>query len=141
MSTQETCAERVGRHMRGRLADIRKLWALACDKGPEAFDDELGSLGEYGLCFDYVEPDGGAAFWRWQLSTGGPGDEFRFYLDDRRELSRVEYVFLDWFDGARRKLRDGSKGRALLAELWDSLFSEYAAAYYADTDRGGRGCW
>lgn len=38
-----------------------------------------------------------------QLSTGGPGDGFYLTVDDG-EITRIEYEFLDWFDGARRVL-------------------------------------
>ena len=64
---------------------------------------------EYGLHFDFVEADTFEdqpdAYWRWQLSWGGPSDEFRFYKDDHR----IEYRFHDWFDGAGRWLGGSNK--------------------------------
>ena len=34
-------------------------------------------------------------YWRWQLSWGGPSDEFRLYGG-----GKLVYHFADWFDGA-----------------------------------------
>jgi len=54
---------------------------------------------ELGLSFDRVEAGTFEGqrdpYYRWQLSWGGPSDEFRLY--DNNDL---EYWFLDWFDGA-----------------------------------------
>ena len=56
------------------------------------------------LCFDYVEPhtftDQAEGYWRWQFSWGGPSDELRGYVNEHKELHRLEYWYLDWFDGA-----------------------------------------
>ena len=55
----------------------------------------LGSFYEYGLSFDFVEADEKHdAYYRYQLSWGGPSDEIRFHLD-----GSVEYVYMDWFCG------------------------------------------
>lgn len=66
-------------------------------KDPEG-TEETGPFYEYGLCFDYVEPDTfedqTEGYYRFQLSWGGPSDEFRFYSD-----GSIEYVYLDWFTG------------------------------------------
>jgi len=68
-------------------------------------DDDYDGLNEYGLSMDYVEPgtfnDQRAGYFRWQLSWGGPADEFRLYDNDD-----LEYWFLDWNDGACIELRD-----------------------------------
>lgn len=41
--------------------------------------------------------------YRVQLSWGGPSDEFIVTVEDN-EIDEIEYVFMDWFDGAREKL-------------------------------------
>lgn len=50
----------------------------------------IGSFGNYGLSFDYVDQ----GYFRYQLSWGGPSDEIRFY-----ENGAIEYVYMDWFCG------------------------------------------
>ena len=100
----QTCQERVKDHYEDRISDLHKLWQ-AYSKGEEEVED-LGNIFEYGLAFDYVpftedddrqEP----GYFRYQLSTGGPGDEFRFFCDAEKHCYKVEYWFLDWYDGAR----------------------------------------
>jgi len=85
------------------------------NKFDEFLSDEYQELNQYGdffdyvnqsgLCFDRVEAgtfkDQRAAYWRWQLSWGGPSEEFRLF--DNNDL---EYWYLDWFDGACVKVQD-----------------------------------
>ena len=67
------------------------------------YKDRLTQLKEgelEGLGFDYVPPDTFGnqpiGYFRWQLSWGGPSDEFRVYDNE----NTIKYYFLDWFDGA-----------------------------------------
>ena len=69
--------------------------------GEEALTDPLIILDSFILSADWVEHESeffeGAIhreYYRIQFSWGGPSDELRIYHD------RVEYWFLDWFDGA-----------------------------------------
>jgi len=122
----KTCEEKVQGEMLGRVEDLRKLLDLAY-AGDEEGDEELGTLNEYGLCFDYVAPgtfgeeeeEGEEGYFRYQLSWGGPSDEFRFFSGYDGEVYRVEYWFLDWFDGAGITL-DG-RDRELLLEIFDDF--------------------
>ena len=86
-----SCEERVDEYLTDRLQDIKEF-------AQEGFSSD--DFFEYGLCVDYVEPftfdDQEEGYLRYQLSWGGPSDEFRFYQ------LRTEYWFLDWFDGASR---------------------------------------
>ena len=69
------------------------------------YDDFFDYVNQSGLCFDRVEPgtfkDQRAGYWRWQLSWGGPSQEFRLF--DNGDL---EYWYLDWFDGAKVDVKD-----------------------------------
>jgi len=110
-----TCEERVQNSYEQRMADLRQLWTAYC-QGKEDVE-ELGNIYEYGLCFDFVgsgtfegQSEG---YYRYQLSWGGPADEFRFYP----RQWRIEYWFLDWFDGA--KWIPNGYDRAFLMELYD----------------------
>ena len=120
MSAQPTCKERWAKEKNGRIKDIRKLWRLYQEGGEP--DEDLGIFEEYGLCFDYVaagtfdnQPRG---FFRYQLSYGGPSDEFRFMTEDPRNPEpEVSYWFMDWFDGYGRALT--GQDRDLLLEIWE----------------------
>lgn len=91
---EETCADRVRGAFYSRMEDIRELY-YACGEYVEG----LGSINDYGLCIDRVEAgtfEGQRApYTRYQLSYGGPAEEFRIY-----DNGEVEFWFLDWFDGA-----------------------------------------
>ena len=105
---------------RGRIGDIRRLWKL-CRRDPDGSDPELGSFSEYGLSFDYVArgtfgESQRRGYFRWQLSWGGPSDEFRFYTDEEFEPVEIEYWFLDWFDGSHLQL--SGRDYDLLAEIF-----------------------
>jgi hypothetical protein len=113
--SQPTCEERVNAELESTLEDLRKLWDAYCD-GLEDVED-LGNIYDYGLAFDYVPAgtfkDQEQGYFRYQLSWGGPSDEFRFFTDYECNPSHVEYWFLDWFDGAHKVLR-GDDERLLL---------------------------
>ena len=116
---EKTCQERVDGHLQGRIEDLRKLWDAYC-QGVEDLED-LGSIFEYGLSFDYVERDEDVKgqeepYFRYQLSWGGPSDEFRFFTGPDFEINRIEYWFLNWFDGAEIVL--SGKDETLLEEIW-----------------------
>lgn len=85
------------------MSVISRLWDLY-QKDADASDDELGTFEEYGLGWSYVPADTFSdqkqGYIRWQLSWGGPADEFRFFLDELLRPIRIEYWYLDWFDGA-----------------------------------------
>ena len=67
-------------------------------------DPEYEALG-----FDYVEPHTfekqPEGYWRWQFSWGGPSDELRGYVNEHKELHRLEYWYMDWFDGAKLEVQ------------------------------------
>jgi len=125
------CEQRVDAHLEGSVDDLRRLWAAYCNGEDDGVPD-LGTLPGYGLGFDYVAPgtfaDQKEAYFRYQLSWGGPSDEFRFFVNPDLSCHRIEYCFLDWFDGAHRVL--GGDAQTLLTEIW-SWLSETGAAEHA----------
>ena len=135
MSRQPTCRERLPAELTKTLKTVRNLWALY-QQDPEAYDDDSGRIDDYGLSFEYVEPEDGAPFFRWLLSWGGPSDEFRFYVSpNSNKPYRIEYRFMDWFDGASRNLT--GRRFELLAEIWENYFAE-SAQYMIDEALEGR---
>ncbi|MFZ5734741.1 MAG: hypothetical protein ACOY4O_18550 [Pseudomonadota bacterium] len=112
------CNQRIDKEIQERLSDLCKLWA---SYKTGTADGDLGELHDYGLCFDYIAPgtfdDQREGYFRYQLSWGGPSDEFRFFINPDLSCHRVEYWFLDWFDGAHRVCEGDAQD--LLLELWD----------------------
>jgi hypothetical protein len=155
MNTQQpTCEQRWASHRDSRIEDLRRLWDAYCGRPTECPDcegeaaecetcdglgeiapdqdgnvEDLGNIFEYGLSFDYVAPgtfgDQEQGYFRYQLSWGGPSDEFRYYVNPDLTCYRVEYWFLDWWDGHGCALYGDD--RALLMELW-GWFEECGSA-------------
>ena len=67
------------------------------------YEDLFDYVNQSALSWDYVEEEGkeNPAFYRLQLSWGGPSDEFRIYtIGDTLEIDVIDYHYMDWFDGA-----------------------------------------
>ena len=116
MTKQPSCKERITEQLKSRIDTLTTLWD-AYQSGREPVDD-LGYFHEYGLSFDYVTPGTFGekqreGYFRYQLGYGGPSDEFRFYTGPEMNPHRIEYWFLDWYDGAHRELR-GEREKLLL---------------------------
>lgn len=124
-SPQTTTA--VGEHLNARVRDLEMLYqydrvdaeiltdVLISEYGFDADDlaakstleiwEEVEALqSQYGLSFDYVRAgtfeDQPAGYFRYQLSYGGPSEEFRFFVDPEHNLLRAEFWLLDWFTGS-----------------------------------------
>ena len=117
---EETCKERLARNFSRTMIELRDIV-----ERPSPKDKVAQELMQYALGFDFVaagDVGNKIPFWRWQLSWGGPQDEFRFPYEDSvtkytgdaaRAFSsddglvyagvhkqRCEYWFLDWGDCA-----------------------------------------
>jgi len=94
MNRDKPCSERVKEVFESRMKDIKTLF-----NAPEQETEELGRLNEYGLSIDFVEAGTfngqREPYIRYQLSWGGPSEEFRVFLN-----GDVEFWLLDWGDGA-----------------------------------------
>jgi len=118
----ETCKERINAMYRERMKD---LTTLLNNYYSGTTDDDLGDLFDYGLSFDYIL-EHGKPYFRYQLSWGGPADEFRFYANYKNggwKLERIEYWFLDWFDSAHKVIATGQYFDVLnnLFQLFDEM--------------------
>ena len=126
MTGTETCQDRVERAMESRIDDLRKLWEAYCDGDEDRHCDDLGNMCEYGVCFDYVAAgtftDQKTGYFRFQISYGGPSEEFRFYTDPEFNVESMAFWFLDWFDGAESELT--GEDFKLLDEIFDSFFKD-----------------
>ena len=108
----------VGREMRKRIHDLNQLW-IAHQHGYDVVDD-ADTLSTYGSSLDYVAPgtfdDQREDYFRYQLSRGGPSDEFRFFVNLDLSCHRVEYWYLNCFEGALVKPSEGEQ--SFLIEIW-----------------------
>ena len=130
---ESKCKVSVGREMRKRIHDLHQLWTAYQQGYEEAGDTD--TLADYGLSFDYVAPntfdDQREGYFRYQLSWGGPSDEFRFFVNLDHSCHRIEYWYLDWFDGA--SLMPGDGEQSFLLEIWE-WFRETGAVAAAIRD-------
>lgn len=80
-------------------------------------DDTIEEFNSYGLDFSLVESytfkNQPIAYYRYQLSWGGPSDEIRFYQD-----GRIQYWYMDWYDGAKVDISDKNWAN-WLSEIFD----------------------
>ena len=95
MTRQPTCQERIAEQLTGRLDDMREwLDDYAAHDYEEPPDSDALSPYTGPLSIDLK------TVYTILLSTGGPGDELDVTISDG-EIVRIEYVFKDWYDGAR----------------------------------------
>ena len=131
--SDKTCAERIDAEYESEMETLRELWKNYC-KGT---DDGMEELNEHGLSFDYCySTRNSPGYFRYQISWGGPSDEFRIYADKRGEyrwnIWKIVYVFEDWFDHAERVLHgDDFK---LLETIFSQFFTECGTTNHAYTE-------
>lgn len=123
------CEYRIDAHLASRLAELEQIFRAyqrGNDEGIVEGDVSCDEFNNYGLSFDYVVPSTwqgqNEGYWRYQVSYGGPSDEWRFYASSAGDpVYRVEYWFMDWFDGARRVIELDSPQGDLMQEVWACL--------------------
>ena len=150
LNHQLLCKERVAGELADRLNDIKtanlfyssleNIKRKAKNKAiPENFFKIVKSLdlrsyesmtqflGSYALCFDYIdgvqaEQENTGNYWRLQLSWGGPSDEFRIFWNLENGIYRIDYWFMDWYDGAKITLNKHHEDFSLLRRI---IYIEY----------------
>ena len=119
-----SCEERIDAELADELATLRRLLDMYYEDC-EAYTDDGDSFESHALSFDFVAPrtftDQEEEYFRYQISWGGPSDEFRFFVSDNLAIpDRVEYWYMDWFDGAHRVLT--GEDEDLLLEVYEFYF-------------------
>lgn len=83
---------------------IKESWKQTQKDWQEHKEDYIYLNESFILCADYVEKgtfsDQKRGYKRIQFSWGGPSDELRVFKTGRGR-DKIEYWFLDWFDGAK----------------------------------------
>jgi hypothetical protein len=130
-----TCKERVADELADRLNDIKtanlffsslenikrkaknkaipeNFFKIVKNLDLRSYESMTEFLNSYSLSFDLIdgvqaEQENSVNYWRWQLSWGGPSDEFRIFWNLEKGIYKIEYWFLDWYDGAKITLHDG----------------------------------
>ena len=88
-----------------QLSDDEQEQYKTKDKHNKFFycEDLFDYVNNTALSWDYVEAEDedNPAYYRLQLSWGGPSDEFRIYtIGDTLDIDCIDYHYMDWFDGA-----------------------------------------
>ncbi len=97
-----SCEERIDKELKRVIGDFKRAMESINEDGQvvisedEVYEDIIEWLNSYALAY---EDDEHYRAKKLELSWGGPSDYFLFFED-----GDIEYHFLDWFDGASRRL-------------------------------------
>ena len=120
-NVKQSCKDVIKSNFTSRLKDLRKLYKAyvkaACSDNISLADGCFEELSEYGLHFEYNLKDD---CFIWLLSTGGPHDEIRAYLNLNGTIRKFEYRYLDWFDGSKVAIFKGER-----FELLKNIFTDF----------------
>tara|TARA_B100000427_G_scaffold45699_1_gene33836 strand:- start:206 stop:598 length:393 start_codon:yes stop_codon:yes gene_type:complete len=91
----KSCADRIEQNFQDRYLELQKEMQYVIFSPANYFEKK-------GLGVDLIEKDDldlDDHFIRYQLSWGGPQDEFRFWKN-----GKISYHFMDWFDHAEKDI-------------------------------------
>ena len=99
----KTCESRIDGELISREQDLTDIFRIIDDRdsGDTAQDSAYEDIYNFAYGIDTTQVT--RVIW----SGGGPADHIDIFhnLDG---ITRVEYVFQDWFDGARREIKENS---------------------------------
>ena len=99
--------------------DTQRRWLSSNGRNTGDLQEEIDTCqSEYGLSFDYIEPDGREpGYFRYLLSTGH--EEVRFYaspmIGEQMHMTTAAFVLKDWGDFAALDITDNETTHA----MWD----------------------
>jgi hypothetical protein len=115
-SKSKTCADMIDRKYERRHCQFNDAYEKMSSENPEIYteykdySDFWDYLNQNILDYSYVEEntfnDQPEGYWRLQFSWGGPSDEIRYFTDEKDNIKKINYVYMDWFDGASLTVRD-----------------------------------
>ena len=126
MTQQETCEQRIDRHLQSRIETLRQISEGINPETGNPYEDEDQ---QYEDADNMILSLDRRITVTVVLSTGGPHDELVFTYNGEpgdHEPDSIDYRFQDWYDGATRRLTGSDYDTALNA------YGEHAyhAAYH-----------
>jgi hypothetical protein len=99
----KSCEARIEGQLKDREKDLRDLFTIADDyEGDEDLRDQANSE-----IYEFAYGAETYKVTRLTWSGGGPADWIEVQHDSDG-IRRIDYVFQDWYDGARREVKEGS---------------------------------
>lgn len=113
-TTQLNCEELIAGELKDREDQLAALYAAYDGDDEEASDQAIEEIREmaYGIETTSVT----RVIW----SGGGPADHLDIFHTGG-EMTRVEYVYQDWYDGARRMVFDNSPAWRYAQEILEMI--------------------
>ena len=103
MNTKEqTCSERIGAELEDREKQLAELFTKTESEDQEEADSAWEEI--YEMAYGISQFKTYRVIW----SGGGPADFIDITTDKEGDITRVEYVYQDWFDGARKPVEEDS---------------------------------
>ena len=116
MTTRELkCEERIDNELRDRESYLSEMYQ-ASDLDGEDSDNARESINEMAYGIDTTQVT------RVTWSGGGPADFIEIF-HNKYGVERVEYVYQDWYDGARRTVDEDTAIYRYALEILDMLDS------------------
>jgi len=112
---QKTCQERIEEEYR-RAEDYLELMFRVYDDDLDEDDEDDQKLIEQvkneeiddQSIHEYAAGSSMKRLLTIELSGGGPSEHIEAIINEDNVVESAQYVFLDWFDGARRKINEDS---------------------------------
>ena len=112
---QKTCQERIEEEYR-RADEYLELMFRVYDDDLDEDDEDDQKLIEQvkneeidnQSIFEYAAGSSMKRLLTIELSGGGPSSHIEAIINEDNVVESAQYVFLDWFDGARRKINEDS---------------------------------
>ena len=112
---QKTCQERIEEEYR-RAEDYLELMFRVYDDDLDEDDEDdkeiLKQVKDEEIdnqsIFEYAAGSSMKRLLTIELSGGGPSSHIEAIINEDNVVESAQYVFLDWFDGARRKINEDS---------------------------------
>lgn len=109
---KNTCADLIAGELKDREEQLRELYALA-DNGDDNAREEIYEI-SYGI--DRLEVI--KVIW----SGGGPADHLEITTSGG-DIVKVEYIYQDWYDGARLTVDESSPAYRYAEEILEMMAS------------------